>query len=87
MTKQELDEKLTTNGFKQDWLYTLEDPGLRELLVIRKEDERYKIYYNERGIDYYQSETRTLEDAYDYIWDHVFKYYILPIKELDKDNR
>ena len=48
MTKQELDEKLTTNGFKPDWLYTLEDPGLRELLVIRKEHERYKIYYNER---------------------------------------
>ena len=87
MTRQELDEKLMANGEKPEWIYTLKDPGLGELLVIRKEHKKYKIYYHERGVDYYQSEAKTLGDAYDYIWEHVFKNYILPVKNLDKDNK
>lgn len=87
MTRQELDAKLTAHGCKPNQLYTLEDAGWGEIFVIRKEHKKYKIYYNERGVDYYQSEAKTLEDAYDYIWEHYFRTTIIPLRNLNRDNK
>ena len=68
MTKQELDRRLLENGYKPEVIYAFEDPGWRAVSVIKKEKNGYSIYSHDRGLYYYETNVKTLEEAYDYIW-------------------
>ena len=73
MTKQELDDKLTENGLEPKQTYAVENPSWGDVYLIKKlnSSEGYRIYYNERGKNYLLIETKTIEEAYDFIWNDI----------------
>lgn len=89
MTKHELDQKLLENDYRPDLYYTIENIGIGDNFVIKKERKFFKkvynIYYNERGVLRFETETKSLEEAFDFLWSDYETYELIPLNNLKRE--
>lgn len=61
-----LEDSVLSGNYKN----AVENPSWGDVYLIKKlnSSEGYRIYYNERGKNYLLIETKTIEEAYDFIY-------------------